>query len=293
MPLTDEVKAVIGDKFNEDQLAEMLIPEVTNRLGSTHVIRTKEDDESYVSSKAKELKDAEIGNYTKTIYQGLEDQIKEITGLTKGSNEKATDFNKRVLAELKVKADQATGGDEALRQQISTLTASMETLKTEKETEVSSLKDRYFKKQVDGLLSSTLSGVNIALPATLKTDAEKQSFANSQRDLIQTKLSTNYTIKEDNDGNVVFYKGDQLQMSTSNGKPLTASDIITRDFASYIDASSKQPGGAGSSGGGNSGGNFATKKDVYDHLKANGYEEGSNRLTQAAIKIIKEQGILS
>ena len=292
MPLTDEVKAVIGDKFTEDQLTEMLTPEVTTRLGSTHVIRTKEDDESYVSSKAKELKDAEIGSHVGTLHQHYENQLLEL-GYKKNSNEKTSDFQKRVLADLKVKADQATGGDEALRQQISQLTANMESLKSEKDTEVSGLKEKYFKKQVDGLLSSTLSSVNIALPTTVKTDAEKQSFAESTRDLLKTKLSTNYPIKEDNDGNVVFYKGDQLQMSATNGKPLTANEIIARDFSSYIDASSKQPGGAGSSGGGNSGGTFATKKDVYDHLKANGYEEGSNRLTQAAIKIIKEQGILS
>ena len=291
MPLTDEVKAVIGDKFNEDQLAEMLTPEVQTRLGSTHVIRTKEDDESYVSSKAKELKDAEIGSHVGTLHQFYEDQLLSL-GYKKNPNEKTSDMQKRVLADLKVKADQATGGDEALRQQISQLTANMESLKTEKDTEVSTLKEKYFKKQVDGLLSSTLASVNIALPTTVKTDAEKQSFADSTRDLLKTKLATNYTIKEDNDGNVVFYKGDQLQMSATNGKPLTANEIVLRDFPSYIDASSKQAGGAGSSSQGSQGGNFATKKEVYEHLEANGYEKGSNRLTQAAIKIIKEQGIL-
>lgn len=292
MPLTEEVKAVLGEKFNEDALIEMLTPDFTTKMGATHVIRTIEDDNSFVSSKAKELKDAEIGNHVGTLHQYYEDQLLSL-GYKKNSNEKTTDFQKRVLADLKVKADHSTGGDEVLKQQIQSLTSSMEALKNEKETEVSTLKDQYFKKQVDGMLSSTLGSVAIALPATVKTDAEKQSFAESTRDLLKTKLAANYTIKEDNDGNVVFYKGDQLQMSATNGKPLTAAEIVTRDFSSYIDTGAASKGGAGSSGQGNASGSFTTKKDVYEHLKANGYEEGSNRLTQAAMKIITEQGILS
>jgi len=293
MPLNDEVKTLLGDKFNEDALAEMLLPEVQTKLSATHVIRTKEDDESFVSLKAKELKDAEIGSHVGTLHQYYEDQLLSL-GYKKNSNEKTTEFQKRVLADLKLKADQAAsgGGDDVYKQQISTLTSTIEALKTEKETEVSTLKEQYFKRQVDGLLSSELAKVAIALPATAKTDAEKQAFAETQKRLLKLQLTNDYTIKEDNDGNVVFYKGDQLQASTQDGKPLTADAIIARDFAAYIEAPVHQRGGAGSSGGGSAGGTFSTRKDVYDHLKANGYEEGSNRFTQAAQKIIKEQGIL-
>jgi hypothetical protein len=290
MPLNDEVKTLLGDKFNEDALVEMLTPDVTNRLSSTHVIRTKEDDESYVSTKAKELKDQEIGSHVGSLHQMYEDQIAGL-GFKKNSNEKTSDFQKRVLSELKLKADASTGGDEVLKQQIQTLTASIAELEAKSSQEKEELHNKYFKRQVDGLLSSALGGVTIALPSTVKTDAEKQAFADQQRGLIKLQLTTNYTIKEDNDGNVVFYKGDVLQSSAKDGKPLTANEIITRDFSSYIEVQGRQQGGAGSSGGVKTG-SFSTRAEVYEHLKAEGMEEGTNAFTKAAAKIIKEHGIV-
>lgn len=291
MPLAPEVKALIGDAFTEDALAEMLTPEVQTRLGSTHVIRTKEDDESFVSSRAKELKDAEIGSHVGSLHQMYEDQIKEM-GYQKKSNEKTSEFQKRVLADLKAQAAAGQGGDAVLKEQITALTASIETLKSEKESAVSELQTKYFKKQVDSLLSMDLAGRPIAVPATIKTDAEKQAYAENQRSLLKLHLLNNYTVKEDNDGNTLFYKGDVLEKSTQDGKPLTATDIISRDFAPYFDVQQQKSAGAGSSAGVNGGGTFSTMDEVYTHLKSNGFEEGTKRFTEEAMKIKKEQGII-
>lgn len=292
MPLNEEVTALLGDKFTQEQILEQLLPDAQSVLTAKgHVIRTKDDDDSYVASKAKELKDAEIGTHVGTLHQLYEDQIASL-GFVKKPNEKTSEFQKRILADLKLKADSATGGDEILKQQIQTLTENLNAATTAKETEVSELKNKYFKKQVDSILSAELNQIAIAVPATIKTDAEKQAFAENQRRLLKLQLSSDYTVKEDNDGNVLFYKGDVLEKSTTNGAPLTASDIIKRDFAAYMDVTANRGGGAGSSASGSSAGTFQTKEEVYTHLKANGYEEGSNSLTQAAVKIIKEQGII-
>jgi hypothetical protein len=295
MPLTPEVKTALGDAFTEDAILEMLLPDAQTKLTSNgHVIRTKADDDSYVSSKARELTDAEIGGKLGAVYQSIEDVIKEVTGLSKKTNEKATEFNKRVLAELKIKSDGATGGDEVLRQQIQTLTANLEAANTEKETAVNTIKGDYFKKQVDFALSAELNGLNLAVPAHIKTEDEKKAFVANQRRLLKMQLTNDYVIKEDNDGNILFYKGDQLEKSTKDGKALSAADIILRDFSPYIDVTIPKGGGAGSQGGGNAGGaTFQSKKEVMDHLIANGYEEGSQKLTAEYAKIIKEQGIIS
>lgn len=292
MPLAPEVKALLGDAFTEDALAEMLTPEVQTRLGSTHVIRTKEDDESFVSSRAKELKDAEIGSHVGTLHQMYEDQIKDL-GYAKKPNEKTSEFQKRILADLKAQAAAGQGGDTVLKEQISTLTASIEALKNEKETAVSELQSKYFKKQVDGLLTGDLAGRAIAVPSTVKTDAEKQAYAENQRSLLKMHLLNNYTVKEDNDGQILFYNGDVLEKSTQDGKPLTASDIISRDFNPYFDVAQPKLSGAGSSSGGNGGqASFSTMEEVYTHLKSNGFEEGTKRYTEEAMKIKKEQGII-
>lgn len=295
MPLNEEVTALLGDKFTQEQILEQLLPDAQTVLTSKgHVIRTKEDDESYVASKARELTDAEIGTKLGSYFQGIEDQIKEVTGLTKKPNEKATEFNKRVLKELKIQADQATGGDEGLKQQIQTLTANLETATNEKETAVNEIKSNYFKKQVDFALSAELNGLNLAVPAHIKTDADKKTFVDNQRRLLKLQLTNDYTIKEDNDGNITFYKGDKLEASTANGKALSAAEIIARDFAPYIDVTTPKGGGAGSQGGGNAGGGtFQTKEEVMSHLKSNGYEEGTQKFNQEYAKIIKEQGIIN
>lgn len=295
MPLNEEVTALLGDKFTQEQILEQLLPDAQNVLAAKgHVIRTKEDDESYVASKARELTDAEIGSKLGSYFQGIEDQIKEVTGLTKKPNEKATEFNKRVLKELKIQADSATGGDELLKQQIQTLSANLEAATNENETAVNEIKSNYFKKQVDFALSAELNGLNLAVPAHIKTDAEKQAFIANQRRLLKLQLTNDYTIKEDNDGNITFYKGDKLEASTSNGKPLSASEIIARDFTPYIDVTIPKGGGAGSTGGGNaSGQTFQTKEDVMNHLKSNGFEEGSQAFNREYAKIVKEQGIIN
>lgn len=295
MPLNNEVVTLLGDKFTQDQILEQLLPDAQTKLtASGHVIRKKEDDESYVASRAREMTDAEIGGKLGAVYQSIEDLIKETTGLTKKSNEKATDFNKRVLKELKIQADSATGGDEALKQQIQTLTANLETATNEKETAVNTIKSDYFKKQVDFALSAELNGLNLAVPAHIKTDAEKQAFIADQRRSLKLRLMNDYTIKEDNDGNITFYKGEQLEKSQKDGKALSAAEIITRDFTPYIDVTQPKGGGAGSKGGGNAGdATFQTKAEVMTHLKATGFEEGTNKFSQEYAKIIKEQGIIN
>lgn len=293
MPLNEEVTALLGEKYNQDSILDMLLSDAQTKLTANgHVIRTKDDDDSYVASKAKELKDAEIGSHVGTLHQLYEDQITEL-GYKKKPNEKTSEFQKRVIADLKLQAAAATGGDDVLKQQIQTLTANLEAANTSKETEVNDLKSRYFKKQVDSILSGELNTFPIAVPATIKTDAEKQAFADNQRRLLKLQLSNDYTVKEDNDGNILFYKGDVLEKSTTNGAPLSASDIIKRDFSAYMDITAPKGGGAGSSSQGTAAGTYQTKQEVYDHLKSNGYEEGTNRLTQEAAKIIKEQGIIN
>ena len=293
MPLNEEVVALLGDKFTPDQILEQLLPDAQTALTAKgHIIRTKDDDDSYVASKAKELKDSEIGSHVGTLHQLYEDQIAEL-GFKKKPNEKTSEFQKRILADLKSKADAATGGDDVLKQQIETLKANLETATTEKEASLNDLKSKYFKKQLDSELSGELGKFPIAIPATIKTDAEKQQFAENQRRLLKLQLLNDYTAKEDNDGNILFYKGEVLEKSTTNGAPLTAADIIKRDFTAYMDITAPKGGGSGSSASGSAAGTFQTKQEVYDHLKANGYEEGTNSLTQAAAKIIKEQGIIN
>lgn len=291
MPLNDEVKAVLGDKFTQDALVEMLTPDFQTKLAETHIIRTKDEDDSYVSSRAKELKDQEIGSYVNQLHQKYEDDIFELTGLRKKPTEKAHEFNKRIVRELKIKADGA-GGDESLKAQIQTLTETLTQKEQEHESAITTLKESAFKKQLKSVIGSEFNKVTIAVPAHLKTDAEKQTYINKQKSLLEADFLATYTPKEDNEGNIVYYQGDKLMNSTQDGKPLSAEQIISANYSAYFDVTVNRQGGAGSGQGGSQGGTFSTTEDVYKHLESKGMVRLTGEFNKEAAKLIKEHGII-
>lgn len=292
MPLNEEVTALLGDKFNADQLAEMLTPEVQTRLSSTHVIRTKEDDESFLSSHVSQEVDAKIGQRIGELHQKYEDDIFEITGLRKKATEKAYEFNKRLLKELKSKADGA-GGDQGLKDQIQSLTDTLTQKETEYATNLSSIQSAAFKKQLEIVTSGVFDSKNIDIPARITDDEGKQKYITDQKRLLRKDFLDRFTPKEDNEGNITFYVGDKLQVNNKDGKPLTAEELINDNYSSYFStpAGNKQ-GGAGSGKDGIPSSGFSTMDQIYTHLQGKGLEMNTKAFTDAAIKLKKEHGII-
>lgn len=292
MPLNDEVKGLIGDKFTDDQIAEMLMPEAQTRLAATHVIRTKEDDESFLSSHVEQEVNTKIGARIGEIHQKYEDDIFEITGLRKKSTEKAYEFNKRLLKELKTKSDTA-GGDQGLKDQIASLTDALTTKDTEHATKLTEMQTAAFKKQLDAVTSGVFDKQTIAIPAHITDDAGKQKYVDNQKRLLKQDFLNSFTPKEDNEGNITFYVGDKLQVSLKDGKPLTAEDLISDNYSSYFNVvAGQKQGGAGSGKDGIPSDGFSTMDDVYTYLKGKGLEMLTPEFNQAAIKLKKEHAII-
>lgn len=291
MPLTDEAIAVIGDKFNQEQLVDMLLPEAQTKLSSTHVIRTREEDESHLSEHARRLADADLGTKIGELHTRYEQDVESVTGIKKLPNEKAYAYNKRVLAELKSKSD-ASGGDEGLKQQIATLQQALSDKETEFNNSMNTFKENAFKERISGTITSELNKAVFSYPAHLKTDAEKKEFADTQARFLNADFLNTFTAKE-NDGVITFYQGDKAMLNSKDGKPLTASDLITERYGkTYFDQATRQQGGAGSgasSGGANA---FTTREQVYDYLKGKGVESMTKEFTDQADKLIKEHGII-
>ena len=292
MPLNDELKGLIGDKFTDDQIAEMLMPEVQTRLSETHVIRTKEDDESYLSSHVSQGVDAKIGARIGEIHQQYEDDIFEITGLRKKVNEKAYEFNKRLLKELKTKSDNS-GGDQGLKDQIQSLTEALTQKDTEYASKLTEVQTASFKKQLEIVTSGVFDKQQIATPPHIVSDEDKLKYINNQKRLLKQDFLNTFTPKEDNEGNITFYIGDKLQVNQKDGKPLTAEELIADNYGSYFNvAESKKQGGAGSGKDGIPSNGFTTTEQIYEHLKSKGLEMMTPEFNQAAIKLKIEYGIV-
>jgi hypothetical protein len=291
MPLEQAVKDLLGDKFTEDQLIDQLSPDFQTKMSDTHVIRTKADDDSYVNSKVAQEFDTKIGDKIKEIHQKYEDDIKEVTGLVKKVNEKAYDFNKRILADLKIKAE-AAGGDQALKDQIASLTETLSSKETEHATKLTELQTAAFTKQLNVLIQAEFDKKTIAIPAHITTDEAKQKYISDQKRLLKIDFLQNVTPKEDSEGNIVFYEGDKLLASTKDGKPLTADDLISDKYGSYFSVQQQKQGGAGSGKDGIPATGFTKSEEVYSYLEAKGLKPLTADFNAEAQKLMKEHGIV-
>lgn len=292
MPLDQAVKDALGDKFTEAQLIDQLMPDVQTKLGETHIIRTKEDDDSLVSSRVTQEVDAKISAKISEAHQKYDDDIFEITGLRKKVNEKTYEFNKRVLADLKAKAAGA-GGDQALKDQITSLTETLTQKDNDHATELTKIQQGAFEKQLKLIVKAEFDGRNIDIPAKITTDEAKQKYINDQKRLLEQDFLSKYTPKEDSEGNIVYYLGEKIQQNTTNGKPLTASELISADYGSYFSAPGNKQTGAGSGKEGIPAEGFSSTEQVYEYLeKSKNMEPGSLAFTNEARKLIKEHGII-
>lgn len=289
MPLTDEIKALLGDKATEETLIEMLAPEATRHLESKgHIIRTKDQDESYISSKVEEFIKPRIAE----LHKKYDDDFFEVLGERKSPNQKTYDFAKEKLAELKSLRATAGKGDQVLQDKIKQLETTISTIKSTHEGEISALKEASFKTSLNAQISSVLDAVTIAIPAHLTTDTEKAAFIASQKQMLKADFLQNFTAKEDENGNLVFYKGESLQSSTKDGKPLSASDLISENYKHYFAKDVRTQGGAGSGQGGDHVNGFKTTQEVYNYLKEQGIDEESKEYSDKALELIRKHGIV-
>ena len=267
------------------------------------IVRTKDEETTFLTNYENNIipgkVQAQIGEKIKAVHDQYDADILELTGLKKGSNEKTYEFNKRVLKDLKEKAESAAaGGDTVLKDKVKDLEAKLR----ERENfvspdDVNNLKKDFFTKQLGFRISSVLEKADIAVPAHITDEKQKKQFIETQRRFIQNDFLSRFTAKEDEQGNIVFYEKDKLLTNGKTASPLTEADLITANYAGYFVPEKKPKSGAGSGGSGESGGGDAneaslkTKKEVMDHLKTKGLVSGGADFNKEYSRIIKEYGI--
>lgn len=258
-----------------DSLENDFVPHVTAK---GRIIRTKEEDETYVQTHVnavvneriqKELPNKINEEFGKTM-TAIDQEIMSITGIEKLPNEKTTAYAKRVVEQMKTK-----GGDPVTKETVKQLQQQLETLKTESQTKLSQLQESYFRRENEMVVDAALGKKNIALPAHLKTDAEKQGFINLQKGLIKQGFFGSVTAKRDENGNTIYFDGETPLVDAQTGKPKTAEQIIEEKFAAWFVPSGHTVTGTGSQQPGGSTSGFTSKEDVHKYLASQGIDADS------------------
>lgn len=263
-----------------------------------HVIRTKDEETSFLTDYEKSKIDPRVNE----IYSQLDKDILTVTGVKKEGSEKTYDYLKRVVSpivnEVKdLKKQIADGldknGDELTKQQLKQLQDKLDKKETEltqlqesKTKEVSQLKQQH-------AIDKALLGKNIVVPSTVGDD-KKSAYLNARREFIADQFQKKFTAVEQ-DGKVVYKKGETIVLNTKTNQPMTAEEIILDEF-SYEFETQKGPAGAGGSGGGSGSGTaeeaeVTDKTTLYAYLAKKGLVVGAADWQKEAERIAKDKNI--
>jgi hypothetical protein len=272
----EELKPVLEQK--PELLGEIVSSfkdSVTQKLAETgFIIRSKEEDASYLDSQIKNLLPAKVGAEFGNAMRAIDEQIKTITGIEKSNGEKTTDYAKRAVEEIKT-----AGADPQVKQRIKDLENLLSNATKEKQSEIEKLQQQLFSKDVEFQQSAFLDSANFAVPSHLKTDEEKQQYIALQRQSLKTMFSQTFAAKKDEAGKIVFYEGDKPLLNTKDGSPLTASDLYKERFGAFIAPAQQVRSGTGQGQtgtvGGQGTGTFGSKEEIHAHLKEAGVAVGS------------------
>ncbi len=281
-------------------LVELVETEAVEHLKTKgHVIRTKDEETTFLANYEKEKIDPRV----EELYSGIDKDIHKSTGIPKNTNEKTYEYLKRVLNPLvnevntlkkQIERGLDKNGDELSKQQIKALEDKL----AAKELEVSNLTELK-NKEVSELkqnftINEALIGKKIAVPASVPDD-KKAAYIKQKRDFISTQFKANNTAVEQ-DGKIVYKQGDKIRLNSKTNQPMTAEEIIEEDFQFEFEIEKKSAGGAGGSGGAGGEGNaeeseVTDKTTLYAYLNKKGWLVGSDEWQKNLTRIAKEKNI--
>jgi hypothetical protein len=295
----DQVKEIAGkDPEFRNSLISSFTEDFVKAPPGNVIIRTKDEDQKFldnhvntvVEERVSKLLQPKVDEQFGQALSKIDAEILSITGIEKKPGEKTTAYAKRAVEEKR------QGGDPVTKERVKQLEESLATNKQEYEKKLSEKDQALFSREVDWQINAELDKANVALLQHLKTDEEKQSFVKQQKALIKSGFLNAYQAKKDDQGQIIFYSGDQPQLSQKDGKPMSAGELIARDFASwFVPAAHVQTGTGTGSGSGNGAaipaGGFKDKESIHKYLAAAGMEAGSKEYMQKFEALAQENKI--
>lgn len=214
------------------------------------------------------------------LHQKYDDDIKEITGMEKGSSVKSYDHLKTVLTGFKTKADSTADLQATIDTNKQTITDLEEKIKTGKGDDVlrqelkdaqDNLKALQDKSEIDSAAWATEKAdlekagadtkINYSFSAATADLKFKPEYPDNVKDVLlksaQSTVLGQYTPDWDENGTMIFRddKGEIARNSENGLKPFTAVELLASQLKDSLDVGKQQPGtGTQAPGGQGSGG---------------------------------------
>lgn len=253
-----------------------------------YVVRNQDEEKSFLENYEKNVLPTKvgesIGERVKEIATRYEQELSEITGMTKEPNEKYYDFQKRVFKNLVDSSGQSKDVIDQLnlyKEKVSQLDQALNQEKESKKQEILSFKNK-------SLLENALSSINIAYPSHLTTEESKKAYRSTFENMVKNDFLNKYKPSDAN-GDIAYYDGDTLLFDTNTAKHLSPLDIIKRSYGTFIAPEVEEPKGMGSTppqstprvG-------KMSREEYFDHAEKQGIVTGSKSWYDGYAEMVQE-----
>jgi hypothetical protein len=217
---------------------------------SKFVVRTEEEDATFLTNHAKEVEEKTIGPKISELHSRYDSDIFAVTGLKKETTEKTYDFVKRVMAEFKTKAEKSSvleteiadlkkqiingTSDKKTLEDLAAVQKAYKELEDNKTKEITTLKTEHEKFRMKADILSARTGL------VFKKNIPEAAI-NSLVDQVVNDL-INVGVYQDN--KLVFLENGVPKRNAHNAlNPYTANDLLKERLKDVLDVGRKIDGG--------------------------------------------------
>ena len=209
-------------------------------------IFTSEEHTTFLDNFKKDTVEKSIGDEISKVHSRYDDDLFQITGLRKEPSEKTYDFNKRIVNDLKTKAESAEGleqkiedlkgksPDETLKRENADLLKQYNDLKTEHDDKVGEMQSKFKGTQIMGRLDAAMQGLKFkdSIPDTVRSTVINAA---------KVKLSESADMNED----ILVFRDKEgiiLKNRENSLEPYTAEEMIKTELKDILDTGRKIEG---------------------------------------------------
>jgi hypothetical protein len=229
---------------------EEVLTYIESKGDSSFVIRTEEEENTFLANHAKEVEEKTIGPKIADLHTRYDNDVFSVTGLKKEPTEKSYDFIKRVLGDLKTKAEKASSfekeisnltkqiqdgtGDKKTLADLQAMQKAFDDLQTTKDKEITTLKTEHEKYRMKSDILSARAGLQF----------KKNIPEAAINSLVDQVVNSLIGIGSYQDGKLVFIENGVPMRNTHNAlNPFTAQELLKERLKDVIDSGRQVNGG--------------------------------------------------
>jgi hypothetical protein len=216
----------------------------TAKGDESFIVRTEAEEKTFLENFGKQIEEEKIPSKISELHNRYDEDVFSVTGMKKNPTEKTYDFIKRVLGEMKTKAEKSSSleveiaklnqqlkdgtGDKKTLADLEAVQRAYKELEEKSKSEVETLKKASEQKEIRYELTSALSGFNFKKGIT---EPVRKAFV----DQVINELTS---IAEFREGKLVFLDkaGNPMRNAHNTLNPYTAKELLDERLKEIVDA---------------------------------------------------------